>query len=320
MDKFTFVADKKGIRLDKFLAEQTGISRSKVKRDILGGFVSVDGELEPPDYRLKGGELIEYSPSPPEEVEIKPEPIPLEVIYQDEHILVINKPAGLVVHPGAGNPSGTLVNALLYWFNDWNINGYIRPGIVHRLDKDTSGVMVVARKENAQKKLIEQFKERRVKKKYLAFVVGKIPDKGVIDIAIGRDRYNRLKFSPLSTSAKEAITEWEVIERWDEVAFLKVMPRTGRTHQIRVHLSYKGYPLVGDELYGGMRKARKIKDENLRKLLLSFPRHALHAEYLAFYHPETGDLLEFSVPIPEDMETLINNLRQWYDSLKIRTS
>ncbi len=316
MDKFIITADKAGIRLDKYLSDKTGLSRSRVKRDIVNGFVTVNNLPAMPDYKLKGGELIEYEPSPPENIEIKPEAIPIRVLYQDEDIIVINKPAGLVVHPGAGNRSGTLVNALLYWYNDWEINGYVRPGIVHRLDKDTSGVLVVARNEGAQKNLIDQFKNRKIIKRYLAIVIGELPDKGILNLPIGRDRYNRLKFSASSSSPKEAVTEWNVIERFGEIAYVEVRPKTGRTHQIRVHLSHLGCPLVGDDLYGGVKKSKRIKNEKLRSILLEFPRHALHANYISFIHPTTGNIVKFSAPLPGDMKNLIENLREWYDSFK----
>ncbi len=319
MEKIVIRVEKSNnkVRLDKLVAESSGLSRSKVKRDILLGAVTVNGEEESPDYRVRVGDIIEYIPSPPEEVEIRPEEIPLDIIYRDEDIIVINKPAGLVVHPGAGNLSGTLVNALLYWFHDWDINGYIRPGIVHRLDKDTSGVMVVARNEKAQKRLIEQFKNRRVKKKYIAIVVGNIPEKGEIDLPIGRDRYNRLKFSPNTSSPREALTLWRVVERWGMIAMVEVTPRTGRTHQIRVHLSHLGYPLVGDPLYGSPRLVKRVvADERIRRIISDFPRHALHAAELEFEHPSTGKKMKFTVELPEDLSALIHSLREVYDSTK----
>ncbi len=309
-EKILLYCRERGIRLDKFIALSTGLSRSKVKKDILSGLVLVDGEVEEPDAKLKGGEIIEYTPSPPEEVEIIPENIPVEVVYYDQDVIVVNKPPGLVVHPGAGNPRGTLVNALLYHFKDWDINGYVRPGIVHRLDKDTSGVMIVARNEKAQKVLVEQFKKRMVKKSYIALVVGQIPEEGVIDEPIGRDPKNRIRFSVNYEHGKEAVTEWRLLRYFGEVSLIKVFPRTGRTHQIRVHMAHIGHPLVGDEVYGGVRKVKKISDERIRRILLSFPRHALHAGSIKFRHPATGEVMEFEVPLPEDFSSLLKKLEE----------
>ena len=311
MEKIILRNSEDGIRLDKFIARETGISRSKVKKDILNGLALVDGEIDIPDRRLKGGEFIEYTPSPPEEVKIVPEPIPIKVIYEDDYIVVIDKPAGMVVHPAAGNRTGTLVNALLYWFDDWDINGYVRPGIVHRLDKDTSGVMVVARNEESQRKLVEQFKARKVEKKYIAMVIGHPSPEGVVDVPIGRDRFNRLKYSTNSTAPKDAVTEWKVLEYFAETALLEVHPHTGRTHQIRVHFSHLGFPLVGDKIYGGVRRTKKVRNEDLSAVLQGFQRHALHASFISFSHPATGEKVAFSAPLPSDMEKLIMSLRSF---------
>ncbi len=294
-------ADDAGKRLDLFLSEVGKISRSQAKYLIEDGCVSVSGKIvKKPSYKVKEGEVVVFEIPEPEPLEAKPEEIPIDVVYEDRDVIVVNKPPGLVVHPAPGHTSGTLVNALLYHCKDLQgIKGTIRPGIVHRLDKDTAGLIVVAKNDLAQQSLIEQFKNRNIGRFYRALVQG-IPKerKGRIEVPIGRDRFDRKKFSPNTTSPKEAITNYEVIEEFPSksVAEVKCKLETGRTHQIRVHMSYMGYPLLGDRTYGY--KPAKLRDRKLVELVENMKMHALCAYYLSFKHPRTGEQLEFRIEPP----------------------
>jgi 23S rRNA pseudouridine1911/1915/1917 synthase len=234
---------------------------------------------------------------------LKPEPIPLLVLYEDPSIIVIDKPAGMVVHPAPGNPSGTLVNALLHHCNDLSgINGALRPGIVHRLDKETSGVMVVAKNDESYRHLTRQFKNRTVEKVYLAIAYGNIKqNEGQIDSAIGRHPDQRKKMSTKTKKGRVALTRWKVLERLGPFTLLEIHPQTGRTHQIRVHLSSIGHPILGDPLYG-----KKGTVEMMKKM----GRQALHAHRLGFTHPRTGERIQFVAPIPEDMSNVLSFLRK----------
>jgi 23S rRNA pseudouridine1911/1915/1917 synthase len=302
-----------GERIDRFLSEKEGVSREFVKKLIGSGHVSVDGRLTKPSHKVRPGERIRIEIPPPEPLDIRPERMELEVIYQDDHLIVLNKPPDMPVHPGAGVRSGTLVNALLALFPDLpGIGGVERPGIVHRLDKDTSGVMVVAKSDLAHRDLIEQFRRRAVRKRYLALVCG-VPRKRrfLIDVPIGRSIHDRKKFSVNSASPKEAITEVEVLRDFGRYALVEARPRTGRTHQIRVHLSHIGHPIVGDPVYGGGRR-RAIKeapDQEIREVMERVKRQMLHAHTLAFIHPQSREWMEFSAPVAEDMEEVISKLR-----------
>ncbi|MEO2065160.1 MAG: RluA family pseudouridine synthase, partial [Desulfurobacteriaceae bacterium] len=247
----------------------------------------------------------------PEPIEVKPENIPLDVVYEDRDVIVINKPAGMVVHPAPGHYCGTLVNALLYHCKDLGgIGGALRPGIVHRIDKDTAGLLVVAKNDLAQQSLIEQFKNRTVGRFYRALIYG-IPKKDYdrIVLPIGRDKFDRKKFSPNTTSPKEAITNYWVIEKFPKhnVSEIKCKLETGRTHQIRVHMSNLGHPLLGDRTYGY--KPSRIEDEKLRELIDEMGMHALCAYYLAFDHPRTGKRMEFEVELPEGYKRILEYLR-----------
>ncbi|MEO2068515.1 MAG: RluA family pseudouridine synthase [Desulfurobacteriaceae bacterium] len=304
--------EKKGMRLDQFLASIVDISRSQAKHLIEDGEVSINGKIvKKPSYKVKEGETVAFEIPEPVPLDLEPEDIPLDIVYEDEDVIVINKPAGLVVHPAPGHYSGTLVNALLHHVKDFQgINGTLRPGIVHRLDKDTAGLLVVAKNDLAQQSLIEQFKSRTVGRFYKALIFG-IPRKDYdrIVVPIGRDKFDRKKFSPNTTSPKEAITNYWVLEKFENhnISLIKCKLETGRTHQIRVHMSYLGYPLLGDKTYGF--KPSRIKDENLRNLIEEMGMHALCAYYLSFKHPRTGKVLEFEVPLPEGMERVIEYLR-----------
>lgn len=318
-----------GMRLDLFLTRYypcaspaQGWSRSGIQRMITEGEVALNGQKAKPSSRLKAGDFVEVQQRPPRETPLTPEPLTLDVLYEDEDCIVVNKPAGMVVHPAAGRRSGTLVNALLHYCpNLQGIGGEKRPGIVHRLDKDTSGVMVVAKRAPAFRHLALQFKERRVRKEYLAFVWGLVkPSKGAIDRPIGRHRSDRKKMSSLYSlpRLREALTEWQVEDsfrleplgkRHAWVTLLRLRPRSGRTHQIRVHLADQGYPVVGDRLYG-RRRGERGKGGAEFSLLADFPRQALHAEKLGFIHPRTGIPLDFKAPLPLDMRRLLESLRE----------
>ncbi|MBI2981210.1 MAG: RluA family pseudouridine synthase, partial [Deltaproteobacteria bacterium] len=300
-------------RLDRFLTNQhPQLSRTELKKMIDEGVVTVDGIVRKPSYLLKGGEKIEFKRRSPPRPNSGPEEIPLDILYEDEAILVLNKPAGMVVHPAAGNYSGTLVNALLYHFDSMRAGPARlafapakradRPGIVHRLDKGTSGVMVVAKTDLALRNLMNQFKRREVEKTYLALVFGRFQKKeGMIDFAIGRDLVHRRKFSSKSRFKREAVTHYRVKEEYPGLTLLEVYPKTGRTHQIRVHLSEAGHPIVGDTHYGAKSFLSSVKDEVVRGALEGLIRPFLHAASLKFSHPETRDPLNFSAPLAEDL-------------------
>jgi 23S rRNA pseudouridine1911/1915/1917 synthase len=301
-----------GARLDRFLADSLpDSSRSLIQKHIEVGAVSIDGA--PPKRGAKtpvrAGSTIRYAPPPPEPTELVAEDIPLHILWQDEWLLVLDKPAGLVVHPALGHRRGTLVNALLHHVKDLRgIGGELRPGIVHRLDRDTTGVMVVAKDDEAQRALVEAFKSRKVEKRYLAIVHGlPSPKSATIDTKYGRHPSDRKRFSSKVAEGKRAITHYEVKEVFAGASLLDVRIDTGRTHQIRVHLADRGHPLVGDRVYGG--RARAIRDPRTKELLLSFPRPALHAQRLAFPHPRSGEMLSFEAPIPEDLLGLLEALR-----------
>lgn len=319
-----------GMRLDLFLTRELlgpsgmgGLSRSVIQKMIEGGQVTLNGRRTKPGIHLKSGDLIEIQWIPPRETALEPEALPLEILYEDEDCIVLNKAPGMVVHPAAGKVRGTLVNALLHHCPDLQgIGGERRPGIVHRLDKDTSGVMIIAKHGQAFHQIALQFKERRVFKEYLALVWGKVDrEKGIIDRPIGRHRRDRKKMSSIHflSGMREAITEWQVEDsfrvgspghHFSWVTLLRLRPRTGRTHQIRVHLADQGYPVVGDRVYG--RKKQSLARNQVEVLaLIDFPRQALHAERIAFSHPRTGVTLEFRAPLSADMKELLDSLREW---------
>jgi len=287
-------------RLDIYLTEKVrALSRSQVKKLIEKKKVRVDGVLRKSSYKLQEKERVEIDYERPDYKENIPENIPLELIYTDEHIVVINKPSGLVVHPGAGYKEHTLVNALLYYFPEIkDIGPDDRPGIVHRLDKETSGVMVVAKTSEAYRRLQRQFKQRKVQKLYLCLVWGKITaEEGRISWSIGRHPTHGERMSIKSRKPRKAETLYSVQKRFAKFTLLEVKPLTGRTHQIRVHLSASGHPLVGDTRYG-RRKSTNVE----------CPRLFLHAFKLLFNHPETQQRVEFSSPLPQDLKSFLENL------------
>jgi len=305
-------ATNQGRRLDQFLAEtDLKLSRSQAKKLIEGGSILLDQRRTKPSAHLKEGDIVSVTLPEPEPLALKPELLPLAVLYEDSSIIVIDKPPGMVVHPAYGNPSGTLVNALLFYCKDLaGINGVLRPGIVHRLDKDTSGVMVVAKDDEAYQELTKQFKNRTVEKVYCAIAYGHFPEEeGVIDSAIGRHPSQRKRMSTRTKKGRSAITRWKVIERLTGFTFLEIFPQTGRTHQIRVHLSSVGHPILGDPLYGRRGRLGTIHDPVLKECVRRMNRQALHAQRLGISHPRTGERIQFVSPIPQDMKEVLEWLR-----------
>ncbi|MDD5723499.1 MAG: RluA family pseudouridine synthase [Syntrophales bacterium] len=305
--KFTLKAppDQSGERLDVFLSKRGSFgTRSQIKRAIEEGLIRVGGMDVKPKYRLKTGDLILVEREEPTEYDLVPEDLPLDICHEDAHILVVNKLPGMVVHPAAGNLSGTLVNALLFHCTDLSgIGGVKRPGIVHRLDKNTSGLMVVAKSDVAHANLSKQFKEHLVTKLYRVLVHGEPrEDEGVIDLPIGRHPVERKKMSTGSRRGKESLTRWRVEQRFGIATLLGVRIETGRTHQIRVHLNAIGYPVVGDAVYGNSKKRVEMVNNNAGKMALrKMRRQALHSSELRFRHPVTDNPMYFSSPLPGDM-------------------
>jgi 23S rRNA pseudouridine1911/1915/1917 synthase len=291
-----------GSRLDKALAElMPEHTRSAVQGWIKRGLVTVDGAVPKQKHRLSGGEKIQVTIPAAEPDVSRPQNIPLDIIYEDRHLLVLNKQAGLVVHPGAGNQDGTLLNALLY--HDPALAVLPRAGIVHRLDKDTTGLMVVARTEMARQHLIDQLDRRTMRRQYQAIINGVMISGETIDQPIGRHRQDRLKMT-VTSAGKKAITHIRVLEKFRIQCRVQARLETGRTHQIRVHLGWKGHPIVGDRLYGCRTRLPKSADSELVQCLQGFGRQALHAQKLSLTHPESGKTMEWETPVPADMESL----------------
>jgi 23S rRNA pseudouridine1911/1915/1917 synthase len=303
---------EQGRRLDRFLSEtDLNLSRSQAKNLIEKKLILLNQKPAKPSARLKSGDTISGTLLQPQPLSLEPEPIPLTILYEDASMIVVDKPPGMVVHPAYGNPSGTLVNALLYHCKDLSgINGVLRPGIVHRLDKDTSGVMVVAKEDLAYQSLTRQFKNRTIEKKYLAISFGKFhQEEGVIDSPIGRHPSKRKKMSTRTRKGRAAVTRWKVLERLDGFTLLEISPQTGRTHQIRVHFSSMGHPLLGDPLYGRKGRPGTIRDPVLKECMKRMNRQALHAHQLEFIHPRTGEKVKFVAPLPHDMKEVLEWLR-----------
>ncbi len=306
--KFIVNDDKGGTRLDLFLSGETGKTRSSLGQLIASGHVTVNGTQRKAGYKLKPGEIVTLDlPEEPREDILTPEPIPLDVLYRDDEIVIINKPAGLVMYPAAGHPGGTLMNALAHLVGKLaTVGGPLRPGVVHRLDRDTSGLVVVALSDPAYHHLVRQFRERTIEREYITLVSGDIrDDEGVIDLPIGRSRYDRKRMSTRSRRGKEAKTFWRVTERFGPATLLRVRLATGRTHQIRVHLAAMGHPVMGDRTYG-----RKTRIE-LNRRRIPIPRQMLHAGTLGITHPSTGERLLFQSPLPDDMEEILTLLRRY---------
>ncbi|MGN6322555.1 MAG: 23S rRNA pseudouridine(1911/1915/1917) synthase RluD [Dyella sp.] len=298
-----------GRRFDQALAEMfPDYSRSRLTNWIKAGAITLDGAPAVPRQLLKGGEQVRLEAELENEVSSEPEAIALDIVHEDEHLLVLNKPAGLVVHPGAGNPAGTLLNALLH--HDPKLAELPRGGIVHRLDKDTSGLMMVAKTLAAHTALVDMLSHHEVDRQYEAVVLGALIAGGTIDAAIGRHHSDRLRQAVRDEEdGKHAVTHYRLRERFRAHSLIQCNLETGRTHQIRVHMAHVGHPLVGDPLYGGSLKLPKRATPELVTVLRSFRRQALHAERLAFEHPVTGEALSFNAQRPDDMDALIVTLR-----------
>tara|TARA_B110000467_G_scaffold107291_1_gene97666 strand:+ start:1691 stop:2647 length:957 start_codon:yes stop_codon:yes gene_type:complete len=313
-DKFQYQVDEENIRLDQFLVKKlTDVSRSKIQLAIKSGQVLVDGERLKPSAILKGAEKVEGILLVEIEDEIFAEDIPLDILYEDDDLAIINKISGMVVHPGSGNHNGTMVNALIYHFKSLSELNNSRPGIVHRLDKDTSGVIVIAKNDKSHQRLSKQFAERTVKKVYKAIAWGGLPEKGEVEGLIGRHPANRKAFKMVNNLGRESLTRFVLEESLLPLSYVSLYPKTGRTHQIRVHLKSIGHPILADDVYGGGKKMIKsfhVKyTQILNRLFKNMNRVALHAEKLEIIHPTTGSLMRFQAPIPDDMENALNLLR-----------
>ena len=298
-----------GTRLDSFVAAVSDLSRSAAQKLIESGDITVSGATVSKKYAVKLGDVIEITKPEPEMCEALPEDIPLDIIYEDKDILVINKPSGMVVHPAPGNYTGTLVNALLHHCKDdlSGIGGVVRPGIVHRIDKDTSGLLVVAKNDAAHAALSEELSYHGIEREYHAIVRGGFKsDTGTVDEPIGRHPVDRKKMAVLhgSDSAKNAVTHYEVLERYGEISYIKCLLETGRTHQIRVHMSYTGHPLLGDEVYA----TPKTNFEKHHPAL--FDGQALHAKRLSLTHPRTGERITFECELPDNFKRALKLLRE----------
>jgi 23S rRNA pseudouridine1911/1915/1917 synthase len=311
------VADEDaGARLDAYLAARIeGWSRSRLQRLIEDADVLVGGSASKSSYKLRAGEAIEVELLAQPATEFAPENIPLEIVYEDDDLVVVNKPAGLVVHPAAGVPHGTLANALSYHFRRLSkTSGAARPGIVHRLDRDTSGLMVVAKTESAHENLQDQFRARSVYKSYVALAHGRVKeDSARVEEPLGRDPRNRTRMSVVR-GGRAALSVYRVRRRFDRFTLLDVQIKTGRTHQIRVHLSWIKHPVVGDEIYGGGRD-KTIQDARVRARVKALGRQFLHAEQLAFSHPRTDERLRFTAPLPPELSEFLAFL----ESLPVRS-
>lgn len=301
--KLSLQAEEKGVRIDKYLSEHSELTRSRIQQLIEQGKVLVNGEATKSNYKLCGNEEISVDYEDLSELEVEAQDIPLDIRYEDQDVIVINKPRGMVVHPANGNQSGTLVNALLYHCKDLSgINGVLRPGIVHRIDKDTTGLLIVAKNDQAHLSLSKQLQDKTVNRLYYALVHGTFShDYGVIDAPIGRDETDRQKMAVTEKNSKPARTHFRVIERFANYTLVECRLETGRTHQIRVHMRYIEHPLVGDEKYG-YRKTMKVGGQ------------LLHAHQLEFIHPRTKEKIVVEAPLPADFTMVLEQLRKERDA------
>ena len=297
--ELTVPPEKAGQRLDAFIAGETSFSRSAVQRMIDSGDVLLNTKEAPSKAKVKAGDEVSVTPPMPEITDILPQDIPLDIVYQDADIAVINKPKGMVVHPAAGNPDGTLVNAIMYHIKDLSgIGGEVRPGIVHRIDRMTSGLLVIAKNDNAHVFLSDQLKTHAVSRVYYALCEGNFrEDSGTVDAPIARHRTDRKKMA-VDPNGRSAVTHWRVLERFGDMTLLRVELETGRTHQIRVHMAYIKHPIVGDEVYGHEKNSLGIVGQ------------ALHAGELRLTHPATGEEMVFTAPLPEEFVNALEKLRK----------
>lgn len=303
-----------GSRLDQAAAELfSDYSRERLKAWINAGELTVDGHKVKPKTRLHGEELLSLSAVLEEEGRFEAQDIPLEIVFEDEDVIVLNKPAGMVVHPAAGNPDGTLLNALLH--HEPTLGQVPRAGIVHRLDKDTTGLMMVAKNLPAQANLVQQLQARTVSRQYDAVVIGTPVSGATVDAPIGRHPKDR-KRQAVTASGKPAVTHYRVVERFRAHIHVRCQLETGRTHQIRVHMAHARYPLIGDPLYGGRPKLPPGAADALKDILREFPRQALHARKLSFVHPRTGDTMSFRAALPDDLLMLLDYLREDHATMR----
>ncbi|MDO4179498.1 MAG: RluA family pseudouridine synthase [Phascolarctobacterium sp.] len=298
-EELNITEEQAGQRADVALAQMLDITRSNMQKLMDDGRAVKGTKVLKSNYKLKAGDKIIVTLPEPEPLDVQAENIPLDILYEDEDVVVVNKARGMVVHPAAGNYTGTLVNALLYHCKNLSgINGVIRPGIVHRLDKDTSGIMICAKNDAAHVSLSEQIQSKTAKRSYLCVVRGNIkPDSGTIETLIARDKNDRKKMAVVKEDGRIAITDYEVVERFGKYTIIKCNLRTGRTHQIRVHMEYLGYPIVGDPKYSPMKTPFSINGQ------------ALHSLTLDFIHPRTGEPMHFEAPLPEDLHKIVTRLR-----------
>ena len=292
------IVKEAGVRLDKAVADLTELSRSQAIEAIKAGTILVNNQRQKARYAVKLGDVISYELPKEEVLDYQPEDIPIEIVYEDSDVAVVNKPQGMVVHPSAGHTSGTLVNALLYHVKDLStINGVVRPGIVHRIDKDTSGLLMIAKNDKAHQALAQELKEKKSLRQYVAIVHGNLPnDRGVIEAPIGRSDKDRKK-QAVTAKGKPALTRFQVLEHFGDFTLVELTLETGRTHQIRVHMAYIGHPIAGDPVYGP------------RKTLAGHGQF-LHAKTLGFTHPTTGELMTFSVDVPAIFQETLEKLRK----------
>jgi len=299
----------KGNRFDFAISEMLpDYSRSKISNWIKSGHVLINNNSFKPKDKVTKSELVYLTINEQENSDWIPEKIPLSIVYEDDDLIIINKQAGIVTHPGSGNWTGTLANGLLYY--DSNLSKIDRAGIVHRLDKNTSGLMVIARNAKSQKKLVEQLQCHSVSREYSAILYGHMISGGTVNEPIGRDSRDRVK-QAVSTNGKDSVTHYRVIDRYRNHTHVKAILETGRTHQIRVHLSYIGYPLIGDLAYGGRVRFPKKASQDLKGALGNFSRQALHSKKLTLIHPRTGELMTWKIDLPDDMQELLNVLKKY---------
>lgn len=302
-EKFTAGGELTGMRLDKAAVDFCPeLSRAHVQKLLENGIILVNGQSKDKNYRLREGDVVSVGELPLEAPEAKPQDIPLDIVYEDDDVIVVNKPQGMVVHPAPGNPDGTLVNALLYHCKGSlsGINGVLRPGIVHRIDKNTSGLLIVAKNDEAHRKLAAQIKAHSFTRKYEAVVIGRLngnitEDEGLVDAPIGRSRNDRKKMTVTQTNSKHAVTHYRVLERFRGFTHLELRLETGRTHQIRVHMAYLGHPVAGDDVYGPKNR-------------YGLSGQCLHAKIIGFVHPKTGEYMVFESPLPPYFQEFLRKL------------